>query len=75
MSIFRLSNIEERLNDGEVKTFCKTHDLHGYLEDDENGIPRYRSLLMRNFSTPLSRTCRPRAKPLAEFRLQRRRRL
>jgi hypothetical protein len=44
--IFRLTNIEKRLNDGEIVTFCKTHGLDGYLEDDANGLPTYRRLLM-----------------------------
>lgn len=44
--IFRLTNIERRLNDGEVVTFCETHELNGYLEKDANGLPKYRSLLM-----------------------------
>ncbi len=43
---FRLSNIEKRLNDGEIVTFCETHALNGYLEKDENGLPQYQSLLM-----------------------------
>ena len=44
--IFRLTNIEKRLNDGEIVTFCKTHGLDGYLENDASGLPTYRSLLM-----------------------------
>lgn len=44
--IFRLTNIEKRLNDGEIVTFCKTHKLNGYLETDEDGLPGYRTLLM-----------------------------
>jgi len=44
--IFRLTNIERRLNDGEIITFCKTHGLDGYLENDASGRPTYRSLLM-----------------------------
>lgn len=44
--IFRLTNIEKRVNDGEIVTFCKTHGLSGYLEEDVNGLPIYRTLLM-----------------------------
>ncbi len=44
--IFRLTNIEKRLNDGEIVTFCQTHGLNGYLESDKNGVPTYRTLLM-----------------------------
>lgn len=44
--IFRLTNIERRLNDGEITTFCKTHELSGYLALNDCGLPRYRSLLM-----------------------------
>jgi len=29
---FRLSNIANRYSDGEIKTFCETHQLHGYLQ-------------------------------------------
>ena len=45
---FRLTNIEKRHSEGEIDTFCKTHNLTGYLELTDNGIPRYRSLLMSN---------------------------
>ena len=44
--IFRLTNIEKRLNDGEIVTFCQTHGLNGYLEKDADGLPKYRTLLM-----------------------------
>ena len=44
--IFRLTNIEKRLNDGEIVKFCETHELGGYLERNEHGLPKYRSLLM-----------------------------
>jgi hypothetical protein len=44
--IFRLTNIEKRINDGEIATFCQTHGLTGYLVRDANGIPAYRTLLM-----------------------------
>ncbi len=44
--IFRLTNIEKRLNDGEIVTFCQTHGLLGYLEPDTSGTPTYRALLM-----------------------------
>ena len=46
--IFRLANIAKRFNEGEVSTFCKTHNLTGYLELDANGDPKYRHLLMPN---------------------------
>ena len=44
--IFRLTNIEKRLNDGEIVTFCQTHGLRGYLEPDAIGAPTYRALLL-----------------------------
>jgi hypothetical protein len=44
--IFRLANIEKRLNDGEIVTFCKTHGLDGYLEKNQQGVPYYRTGLM-----------------------------
>lgn len=43
---FRLANIERRLTDGEIVTFCQTHGLRGYLELDASGSPTYRTLLM-----------------------------
>ncbi|EPD40532.1 hypothetical protein EZI45_29390 [Delftia tsuruhatensis] len=46
--IFRLNNIANRYNDGEIVTFCKAHDLKGYLEKDKNGDPKYRHLIMPN---------------------------
>lgn len=44
--IFRLTNIEKRLTDGEIVTFCQTHGLRGYLEPDASGEPTYRALLL-----------------------------
>lgn len=44
--VFRLTNIEKRLTDGEIVTFCETHGLNGYLVRDDMGLPKYRSLLM-----------------------------
>jgi hypothetical protein len=44
--IFRLTNIEKRLNDGEIVTFCQTHGLRGYLEPDASGEPAFRALLL-----------------------------
>lgn len=46
--IFRLNNIANRYDEGETVTFCETHSLQGYLEQDENGDPKYKSLLMPN---------------------------
>lgn len=46
--IFRLSNIAARYSDGEIVTFCQTHDLKGYLEEDAAGQPTYRHLIMPN---------------------------
>ena len=46
--IFRLSNIAARYSDGEIVTFCQTHDLKGYLEEDATGQPKYRHLIMPN---------------------------
>ncbi len=44
--LFRLTNIENRYGEGEIETFCKTHDLRGYLELDSSGSPCYKALLM-----------------------------
>jgi len=46
--IFRLSNIANRYSDDEIATFCRTHELNGYLERDENGDPKYKHLIMPN---------------------------
>ena len=46
--IFRLTNIAKRFCDGEIATFCKTHQLNGYLEQDGSGNPRYKHLIMPN---------------------------
>ncbi len=35
--IFRLANIEKRLNDGEIVTFCKTHKLDGLSRKEPTG--------------------------------------
>lgn len=45
---FRLHSILKRCSDGEVSTFCRTHDLDGYLANDARGEPVYKSLLMPN---------------------------
>lgn len=45
---FRLTNIEKRCQEGEIETFCRAHDLFGYLEATANGAPLYKSLLMSN---------------------------
>lgn len=45
---FRLTNIERRFDDGEVRVFCESHQLTGYLEPDGNGEPLYRHLIMPN---------------------------
>lgn len=46
---FRLTNIEKRYTDGEIKTFCEQYNLDGYLRNDPKiGYPNYKSLLMPN---------------------------
>lgn len=45
---FRLNNIAKRYHEGEIVTFCETHGLKGYLEEDGNGDPRYKHLIMPN---------------------------
>lgn len=47
-NIFRLYNIAKNYNAGEIGTFCKTHNLQGYLDLDETGNPKYRHLIMPN---------------------------
>jgi hypothetical protein len=45
---FRLQNIEKRFGEGEISTFCETHNLTGYLQKDVNNLPVYKTLLMPN---------------------------
>jgi hypothetical protein len=45
---FRLYSLLKRFSEGEVNVFCRNHGLGGYLEQDENGEPKYKSLLMSN---------------------------
>jgi hypothetical protein len=44
----RLTNIAKRYNEGEVRTFCESHRLNGYLGADAKGEPQYRHLIMPN---------------------------
>ena len=46
---FRLTNISKRYNDGEIKTFCETHDLKGYLKEGKDGNPEYKSLMSNTY--------------------------
>lgn len=45
---FRLYSLLKRFTEGEIATFCQNHGLDGYLEKDESGEPKYKSLLMSN---------------------------
>ena len=45
---FRLYSLLKRFIEGEIKTFCQNHGLDGYLEENESGEPKYKSLLMSN---------------------------
>ena len=45
---FRFYSLLKRFDEGEIKTFCENHGLTGYLDQDENGEPRYKSLIMSN---------------------------
>lgn len=42
---FRLHSVFKRIKEDEILSFCMTHDLHGYLDDDEYGVPIYKSML------------------------------
>ena len=45
--VFRLGNIAKRFGEGEIKTFCRTHGLSGYLEPvDDLGTPYYKAKMM-----------------------------
>lgn len=45
---FRLYSLLKRFDEGEIETFCQNHGLSGYLEQDEKGQPKYKSLIMNN---------------------------
>ncbi len=45
---FRLYNIAKGYNDDGIRAFCEAHGLKGYLEQDENGDPSYRKLIIQN---------------------------
>src|SRR5690349_15879476 len=46
--LFRLTNIGKRISEGEIRTFCETHDLRGYLMPDTKGRALYLDLLAPN---------------------------
>jgi hypothetical protein len=48
---FRLYNLSKRFGEGEINTFCISHDLQGYLEKDDEGTPTYKKLLMNDMYT------------------------
>ena len=45
---YRLYSLLKRFNEGEVRTFCQNHGLSAYLEQDANGEPKYKPLIMNN---------------------------
>ncbi|WP_298150288.1 hypothetical protein [Flavobacterium sp.] len=45
---FRLYSLLKRFSEGEIETFCQNHELNGYLEQDENQEPKYKSLIINN---------------------------
>lgn len=47
-NIFRLYTIKKNLSQGEIRTLCEKFRLEGYLEKDENGSPKYKSLIACN---------------------------
>lgn len=44
--MLRLTNIAKRISEDEIVTFCKSHGLYGYLDEDANGVPVYKSDLV-----------------------------
>lgn len=44
--MLRLTNIAKRISEDEIVTFCKSHGLDGYLDEDVNGVPVYKSDLV-----------------------------
>lgn len=47
--IFRLTNIAKRYREGEITTFCNTHQLSGYLGLNKNGIQNDKELIENTF--------------------------
>ena len=45
---FRLYSLLKRFDEDEIKAFCNNHELNGYLEQNQNGEPKYKSLIMDN---------------------------
>lgn len=45
---FRLTSLEKRFADAEIRTFCEDHNLNGYLAPDPSGDPTYKKLIMAN---------------------------
>ncbi|MFW1030998.1 hypothetical protein ACEWA3_23150 [Vibrio parahaemolyticus] len=46
--LFRMNNIQNRFEHGEVVDFCERFNLQGYLELDNEGVPKYKSIIMPN---------------------------
>lgn len=44
----RLYTILKRYTDNEVSAFCEAHSLNGYLEKDEHGQEKYKTMIMPN---------------------------
>jgi len=44
--MLRLTNIAKRISEDEIVTFCKSHGLDGYLDEDANGVPDFKSDLV-----------------------------
>ncbi|WP_427500627.1 hypothetical protein ACQE3E_13110 [Methylomonas sp. MED-D] len=44
----RLYTILKRYTDNEISAFCEAHSLNGYLEKDEHGQEKYKTLIMPN---------------------------
>lgn len=45
---FRFSNIERRYHEDEIITFVQTHNYDGYLEENSEGEPWYKTNIMKN---------------------------
>lgn len=44
--MLRLTNIAKRISEDEIVAFCKSHGLDGYLDEDSNGVPVYKTDLV-----------------------------
>lgn len=52
----RLYSIEKRYKEDEIRAFCEKHSLHGYLDKDDSGKEKYKSLMSNIYYTSFADT-------------------